>query len=159
MPVLFPPGRRRPGRQSAVCRRGWCRMTRGPISIFPLLRWNRRMSQETDALNLLTEIIARARRAGADAADAVLVEGASIAHAQRLGKTEKLERSESYDLGLRVLFGKRQAIVSSNDRSAAALGELVERAIAMARVVPEDPYCGIAEPSEVARERSEEHTS
>src|SRR5713226_931099 len=125
---------------------------RRPISSLPLVIRNPAMPQETDALNVLTDIIARARRAGADAADAVLVEGASIAHSQRLGATEKLERSENYDLGLRVLFGKRQAIVSSNDRSAAAIGELVERAVTMARVVPEDPYCGIAEPSEVARE-------
>ena len=116
-------------------------------------------SQEADALNLLADVIARARRAGADAADAVLVEGASIAHAQRLGKTEKLERSESYDLGLRVLFGKRQAIVSSNDRSAAALAGLVERAIAMARVVPEDPFCGIADAGEIARDFPDLDTS
>jgi PmbA protein len=109
------------------------------------------MPQQTDALNLLADVIARARRAGADAADAVLVEGASMAHSQRLGKTEKLERSESYDLGLRVLFGKRQAIVSSNDRSAVALGELVERAVTMARAVPEDPFCGIADPGQIAR--------
>jgi PmbA protein len=108
--------------------------------------------QDGDALNILDDLIARARRAGADAADAVLFEGASIAHAQRLGKTEKLERSESYDLGLRVLVGKRQAIVSSNDRSAAALGELVERAVAMAKTVPEDPYCGIADPEQIARD-------
>jgi PmbA protein len=105
-----------------------------------------------DALNILGDLIARARRAGADAADAVLFEGASIAHAQRLGKTEKLERSESYDLGLRVLVGKCQAMVSSNDRSAAALGELVERALAMAKTVPEDPYCGIADPGQIARD-------
>src|SRR5258708_12792015 len=110
------------------------------------------MAQETDALNVLSDVIARARRAGADAADAVLVEGASIAHSQRLGKTEKLERSESYDLGLRVLFGKRQAIVSSNDRSTEALAELVERAVTMARVVPEDPFCGIADPDQVGRD-------
>jgi PmbA protein len=110
------------------------------------------MAQETDALNVLSDVIARARRAGADAADAVLVEGASIAHSQRLGKTEKLERSESYDLGLRVLFGKRQAIVSSNDRSAEALAELVERAVTMARVVPEDPFCGIADPDQITRD-------
>ncbi|MGH7123930.1 MAG: TldD/PmbA family protein, partial [Stellaceae bacterium] len=71
---------------------------------------------------------------------------------RRLGKTEKLERSEGYDLGLRVFFGKRQATVSSNDRTPAALEELAERAIAMARVVPEDPYCGIAAPEELARD-------
>ena len=107
---------------------------------------------QTDALSLLGDLIARATKAGADAADAVLFESASLSHAQRLGKVEKLERSESYDLGLRVLIGKRQAIVSSNDRSPAALGELIERAIAMAKTVPEDPYCGLAAREELARD-------
>ncbi|HVA14571.1 MAG TPA: TldD/PmbA family protein [Stellaceae bacterium] len=107
---------------------------------------------ETDPLSLLGDLIARATKAGADAADAVLFEGASLSHAQRLGKVEKLERSEGYDLGLRVLVGKRQAIVSSNDRSASALSELIERAIAMAKTVPEDPYCGLAAPDELARD-------
>ena len=65
-----------------------------------------------DALDILTALIAKAKRLGADAADAVLFEGASISHARRLGKVEKLERSEGYDLGLRVFFGKRQATVS-----------------------------------------------
>ena len=106
---------------------------------------------EDDALNRLGDLIAAARRAGADAADAVLVEGVSLSHARRLGRTEKLERSESYDLGLRVLVGKRQAIVSSNDRDAPRFDALVERAIAMAKAVPEDPYCGLAEPREIAR--------
>src|SRR5690349_1920865 len=105
-----------------------------------------------DALDILTDLIAKAKRLGADAADAVLFEGASISHARRLGKVEKLERSEGYDLGLRVFFGKRQATVSSNDRSAAALEELAERAVTMARVVPEDPYCGIAAPEDLARD-------
>ena len=107
---------------------------------------------QSDPLSLLGDLIARATKAGADAADAVLFEGASLSHAQRLGKVEKLERSEGYDLGLRVLIGKRQAIVSSNDRSPAALGELIERAIAMAKTVPEDPYCGLAAPEELARD-------
>ncbi|MBY6260614.1 TldD/PmbA family protein [Azospirillum sp. 412522] len=102
-------------------------------------------------LNLLDDLIAKARTAGADAADAVLFDSASVSLAQRLGKTEKLERSESGDLGLRVFIGKRQAIVSSTDRSGKALDELVERAIAMARVVPEDGFAGIADPEQLAR--------
>jgi PmbA protein len=65
---------------------------------------------------------------------------------------EKLERSESQDLGLRVLVGKRQAIVSSSDRSAKMLAELVERTVAMAKAVPEDPFCGLADPAEITRE-------
>ena len=106
----------------------------------------------TDALSLLSDLIARAKKAGADAADAVLVEGTSLSHAQRLGKVEKLERAEGHDLGLRVLIGKKQAIVSSNDRSKPALDELVPRAIAMAKTVPDDPYCGLADPAQLARE-------
>ena len=74
------------------------------------------MPQPIDARALLDKLVTKARRAGADAADAVLFEGVSLSHAQRLGNTEKLERSESYDVGLRVLIGKHQAIVSSNDR-------------------------------------------
>jgi len=102
------------------------------------------------ALDLLQDLIGRARRAGADAADAVLFEGVSLSHAQRLGKTEKLERSEGHDLGLRVFIGRQQAVASSTDRSPEALAALVERAVAMARTVPEDPHCGIADPAEIA---------
>src|SRR4051795_12450084 len=102
-------------------------------------------------LDLLHDLVGRALRAGADAADAVLFEGTSLSHARRLGKVEKLERSESQDLGLRVLVGKQQAIVSSSDRSPKMLAELVERTVAMARSVPEDPFCGLADPSEIAR--------
>jgi PmbA protein len=103
-------------------------------------------------LDFLTDLLARARRAGADAADALYVQGTSISHARRLGKLEKLERSEGQDLGLRVFVGKRQAIVSSSDRSPKAIEELVERAVAMARLAPEDPFCGLADPAELARE-------
>jgi PmbA protein len=103
-------------------------------------------------IDLLHDLVGRALRAGADAADAVLFEGTSLSHARRLGKTEKLERSESQDLGLRVLLGRQQAIVSSSDRSPKMLAELVERTLAMAKAVPEDPYCGLADPGEIAHD-------
>lgn len=105
-----------------------------------------------EPLNLLEDLIRKAKAAGADAADAVLFDSASLSLSQRLGKPEKLERSESGDLGLRVFVGQRQAIVSSTDRSARALDELVERAIAMARVVPEDQFAGLADPGQLARD-------
>jgi PmbA protein len=114
---------------------------------------DKKISKEAaNDIDLLQDLVARAKRAGADAADAVLFEGVSLSHARRLGKTEKLERSESQDLGLRVLVGKRQAIVSSSDRSPKMLAELVERTLAMARAVPEDPFCGLADPDEVTHE-------
>jgi PmbA protein len=112
---------------------------------------DRTMPSAHDAtLDLLSGLIAKARRAGADAADAVLFDSTSISISHRLGQLEHVERSESGDLGLRVFIGKRMAIVSSSDRRQAALDEIVERAVAMARVVPEDPYCGLADPAELA---------
>jgi PmbA protein len=101
-------------------------------------------------LNLLSDLIADARKAGADEADAIVADGTSVSITYRLGKLEQLERSEGGDVGLRVLIGKRQAIVSSADRSRDALKELVERAVAMARTVPEDEYCGLATKDQLA---------
>jgi PmbA protein len=94
--------------------------------------------------NLLVDLLKWAKQAGADSADALFVHGESISVAQRLGKREKLESSEGRDLGLRVFVGQRQAFVSSTDFAPAALRELASRAVDMARVVPEDPTCGIA---------------
>ncbi len=100
---------------------------------------------QAESLNLLDDLIGRARAAGADAADALLVDSVSLSHAQRLGQPERLERAESRDLGLRVFVGQRQAVVSSTDRSPRMLDELAARALAMVKAVPEDPYCGLAE--------------
>jgi PmbA protein len=110
------------------------------------------MQNDADQLNLLADLLARARRAGAHAADAVWAESRSLSFTRRLRERERLERSESADLGLRVLIGRRQAMVSSSDTSSEALDELVGRAVAMARAVPEDPWCGLAEPGQLATE-------
>lgn len=96
-------------------------------------------------LDLLHDLIARARAAGADAADAVLVAGASLSVQRRLGQTEHVERSEGRDLGLRVFVGRQAAVVSSTTIDPSGFATLAERAVAMARVVPEDPYAGLAE--------------
>jgi PmbA protein len=95
-------------------------------------------------VNLLADLMKWAKAAGADAADALYVNGESISVAQRMGKREKLESSEGRDLGLRVFVGQRQAFVSSTDFAPKALRILAERAVDMARAVPEDPVCGIA---------------
>jgi len=106
---------------------------------------------QTDTkLDTLTGLIEKAKSQGADAAEAVMVDGTSLSVAVRMGETEKVDRSEGADLGLRVLIGKRQAVVSSSDTSDDALAELLDRALAMAKSVPEDPYCGIADPDQLA---------
>lgn len=106
---------------------------------------------DSKALDLLGDLVAQARKAGADAADAVLVDSLALNVGRRMGKPEQLERTESGEIGLRVLVGRRQAMVSSADRSPKALKATVERAVAMARAVPEDPFAGLAEPAEIAR--------
>jgi PmbA protein len=107
-------------------------------------------THSADDRDRLASLVAEARKRGADAADAVLIRATSISHAQRLGEIEKLERQESFDLGLRVFRGKKQAIVSSTDFSSDALSELVGRAIDMAGMVPDDPWAGLADPDQLA---------
>ncbi|WP_299623951.1 TldD/PmbA family protein [Pelagibius sp.] len=108
------------------------------------------MTASETSLSLLEDLIRKAKAAGAESADAVYFDSISLSHAQRLGAPERLEREESQEVGLRAVIGKRQAIVSSTDLGADSLSELVERVVAMARAVPEDPFCGLAEAGELA---------
>jgi PmbA protein len=100
---------------------------------------------------LLNDVVAAALRAGADAAEAVGAERRSLSITVRQGDLEEVEREESRDLGLRVFVGQRQATVSGSDISAEARARLIERAVAMARLAPEDPYAGLADPERLAR--------
>ena len=101
---------------------------------------------------LAQQLVEAAKRAGADAADAVAVRGVSQGVEVRDGRVEESERSEGDDVGLRVLVGQRQAVVSTNDVSGDGVARLAERAVAMARVAPEDKYAGLADPALLARD-------
>lgn len=111
-----------------------------------------REARKAATLTLLEDLVRRARRAGADQADAVGVESVAHGASFRRGKPEDIERSESMDVGLRVLIGQRQAFVSSTDRQSAQLDQVVERAVAMAKLAPEDKFCGLADPAVLARD-------
>lgn len=100
------------------------------------------MANET--LSLLDDLVQAARKQGADAADAVAVEARSRGVSWRDGKLEDVEGSEGEDIGLRVMIGQQQAMVSTSDRRPDSLKNLVARTISMARAVPEDEYCGLA---------------
>lgn len=102
-------------------------------------------SANTMSPDRLADLVKKAQKAGADHADAVFFTGNSSSVSWRLGKLEDIERSENSDLGLRVIIGKNQAIVSSSDMSDATLDELVSRALDMAKNTPEDPYSGLAD--------------
>lgn len=99
--------------------------------------------------NLCHALIDAARQAGADGADAMAAEGRSVSIEVREGALEHAERSEGTDLGLRVFVGKQQALVSSSDARPEMLIAMAERAVAMAREAPEDPYTGLADPDQL----------
>lgn len=101
--------------------------------------------------DLLSDLVAAALKAGADAAEAVSAERRSSSVGVRNGALEDVEHEESRDLGLRVFVGRRQATVSASDLSPATQARLVERAVAMARLAPEDPYAGFAPEDRLAR--------
>ena len=105
---------------------------------------------------LSAQLLDAARQAGAEAADALVLSDRSVTVEVRGGALEQAERAEGVDLGLRVLVGRRQACVSSSDPRAETIAEMAERAVAMAREAPEDPFAGLAEPSELAADRSAE---
>ncbi|WP_282021979.1 TldD/PmbA family protein [Ruegeria faecimaris] len=93
-----------------------------------------------------------ARKAGAEAADAIVLDESSVSVEVRSGALEAAERSEGTDLGLRVFLGQRQAIVSSSDSRSETLTAMAERAVAMAREAPEDPFTGLANEAQLIRD-------
>lgn len=102
------------------------------------------MLSTTDAQTKVADLVAAARGAGADAADAVYFRNMSTQVQVRLGALEDVERSDGEEIGLRLFVGRRSASVSSSDLSAPALAALVDRAAAMAREAPEDAFAGLA---------------
>ena len=107
------------------------------------------MAQSLESLT--AALLAAAKRAGASDADAIAVSGTSQSIDIRAGILEQAERAEGIEIGLRVLIGGKQACVSASDVSAATLDRLAERAVAMAREAPADPFAGLAGPDQIAR--------
>lgn len=107
---------------------------------------SQRLSDLTDAM------LHAAQKAGAEAADAMATEGRSISIDVRAGGLEQAERAEGIEIGLRVLIGQRQACVAASDVSADTINQIAERAVDMARIAPEDPFIGLADPAQLAEE-------
>ncbi len=107
----------------------------------------------TDLPRLTDALLDAARKAGAEAADALAVDGTALSIDIRRGALEQAERAEGTEIGLRVLIGGRQACVSASDLSERTVAALAERAVAMAREAPEDPTAGLATPGQLAGDR------
>ncbi len=104
-----------------------------------------------DPQAILSSLLEAAKKCGADAADALFVEGVSSSVSYRLGKLEDVERAENYDVGLRVFVGQKIAFISSTDLSPEALEALPGRAVTMARLAPEDKFAGLAPSDRLAK--------
>jgi PmbA protein len=107
---------------------------------------------QSDLTNLAERLVTAARRAGADQADALAVRSVSLSVDVRDGAVEESQRSEGDDLGLRVIVGHKQAVVSTNDLKGNGFDALAERAVAMARAAPEDRFAGLADAAQLARQ-------
>jgi PmbA protein len=105
-----------------------------------------------DLLKLAETALSRARHFGATAADVLVIDGHSLEVAVREGAIENLEQSEACEIGLRVLVGQSSAAIATSKIDMAGIERIAEQAVAMAKVAPADPYAGIAEASEIAKD-------
>ena len=101
--------------------------------------------------NLLEKILKKLKTKGCDQADVVFAEDSTVSSSSRLGKIEKTEVSEIKEIGLRAIFNKKQSIVSSSNIEEKNIDKLVDKVVEMAKVVPEDEYCGLAQENEIAK--------
>jgi PmbA protein len=104
---------------------------------------------ETDLRDIATDVVARAMKAGATAAEAIAREGAEFSTVVRLGQVETLKEAGSRGLGLRVFLGKRAASTYSSDFTREGIDRLVQGALELAKVTSEDPYAGLPEPAQL----------
>jgi PmbA protein len=112
----------------------------------------RSLLDQSDLTDLAQRLVIAARKAGADQADALAVRAVSLSVEVRDGAVEESERSEGDDLGLRVIVGRKQAVVSTNDLKGDGFDALAERAVAMARAAPEDRFAGLADAGQLAQQ-------
>lgn len=106
----------------------------------------------TDFENLMDMLLDRARAAGADAADGIVVGGHGHSVSVRMGEVEAIERSEDQDIGLRVFVDGRNASISTSRLDENSIATLAERAVAMAKLAPEDPYAMLASAELLAKD-------
>lgn len=111
----------------------------------------------TDIAALMPQALDLLRRAGADQADIIIIESLSVEAGCRLGKLEQIEHSQAVNIGLRGFVGKQQSLAGTTWPTHDSLAELVDRVMDMARVAPEDPYCGLASADRLATASTADH--
>ena len=101
--------------------------------------------------NLLEKILKKLKSKGCDESDVIFAEDSTISSSSRLGKIEKTEVSEIKEIGIRAIINKKQSIVSSSNIEEKNIDKLIEKVVEMAKVEPEDEYCGLANEKEIKK--------
>jgi len=101
--------------------------------------------------DIIEKALSAAKQAGADGADVSFIKGGGLDVQVRLGKVESAERAEDYQMGMRVFVGQKSATISSGQLDDENITKLAERAVAMAKHAPEDPYARLATAEEQAK--------
>jgi PmbA protein len=102
-----------------------------------------------DLLSITSDVVAMALKAGASSADAIAISSKAQGVSLRHGVIEEFEQSEAQDVGLRVFVGQSAALIGGSVLTQDGLRRLVDRAIAMAKLAPPDPFAGIALPEQL----------
>ena len=105
----------------------------------------------TDLKDIAADVVRRAMQGGATAAEAVAMDGSEFSTVVRLGEVETLKESGSKAVGVRVFFGQRAASTYSSDLSSEGIRQLVDSALALAKITSEDPFAGIPEPAQLGK--------
>ena len=108
--------------------------------------------------NFLQEILKKLKVKGCDQADVFFVESLTMSSSRRMKKLEKNEQSESKEIGIRAILGKRQSIISSNDLSSKNIDLLIERLFDMVSIVPENQFCGLTETENINNFNQEQYS-
>ena len=94
--------------------------------------------------NILYDIIVKLKKLGCDESDVFFSETTTLNSSSRLGKIEKTEKSSISEIGIRAIIDKKQSIISTTNLDLENINDLVEKVTQMAKVVPKNPYCGLA---------------
>ncbi len=101
--------------------------------------------------NLLNDILLKLKKMGCDESDVFFSQVENISASSRLGKIEKTEESQTSEIGIRAIVDKKQSIVSTTNLEKKNIDQLVEKVFQMAKVVPEDKFCGLADEIDVKK--------
>src|SRR5471032_2993669 len=104
---------------------------------------------ETDHRELEQDIVRRAMKGGATAAECVVREGDEFSTLVRLGQVETLKESGSKSIGVRVFSGQRAASTYSSDFFRDGLDRMLKSALELAKITSEDPFGGIPDTSQL----------